>query len=166
MERELQQWAQLYLYTITKCIIQADTAEFVGWIAYSSYFTEIEKIKSTLTKKSNFEWGFKMIAVNDSNKDKKWNKRVKALGIYVPTKNTNVAISLLGKLLEAEEENKKFLPTYINRFLYVPPKDMIDNYDSRIAYNSVITRHRIHQKSLQAKFTTDIKIDIDKELVV
>ena len=46
--RELRQWTQLYGYTISECMIQADNASYIGWIAYSSYYTDTGKLKEIL----------------------------------------------------------------------------------------------------------------------
>ena len=165
IEKDLQNWAKLYEYSITRCLIQSDNAEFIGWICYSSYFTEVDLIKRILQKNSDFEWGFKMIAVTDTDKHLNWNQRLKALGVYVPADSANVAINIITRVMEAEPEDNCYLE-YIEKYLFVPPMSTIDDMDSKIAYKSFVTRHRIHNKHLVGQFDPLIKIDIDRYIPI
>ena len=118
IEKDLQNWAKLYDYSISRCLIQSDNAEFIGWICYSSYYTEIDLLRRILAKSSSFEWGFKMISVTDTDKHLNWNKRLKALGVYVPSDNANIAINIITKVMEAESSQdtlKSFCLCHLNQ---------------------------------------------------
>ena len=165
IEKEMHNWAKLYNYSVTRCIIQSDNAEFIGWICSSSYYTEVDLIRRVLEKSSDFEWGFKMIAVTDNDKHLQWSKRLKALGAYVPSDSANVAINIITKVMEAEESTSFYLE-YIEKFLFVPPKSSLDDLDSQIAYKSFVTRHKMHHNNLVGYFYELISIDIDQYIPI
>jgi len=72
MQSYLSTWAGLYGYNINKCIIQAESASYIGWLAYSTPHMDTEILREELTNRSNFEWGFKQVTVTESDKEKKW----------------------------------------------------------------------------------------------
>ena len=165
IEKDLQEWAKLYDYSVSRCLIQSDNAAFIGWICYSSYYTEIDLLRRILEKSSNFEWGFKMISVTDTDKHLQWNKRLKALGVYVPSDSANIATNIITKVMEAEPSPDCYLE-YIEKFLFVPPKSTLNDLDSKIAYKSFVMRHRMHNKNLIGQFEENIKIDIDRYIPI
>ena len=103
LEREIQNWAQLYSYTIQRCIVQADSAEYIGWLAYTSYYTNVEKLREVLKEKGKFEWGFKMYQLRSNENQIPWNKRLKALGIYVPAKEVEVATRIVSEVFRTDK---------------------------------------------------------------
>ena len=162
--KELKQWTQLYGYTITECMIQADNASFIGWIAYSSYYTNTGKLKEILQEEGEFEWGFKMVPL-ESDKNKPWKDRLKALGVYVPAIHHEVATKIISNMMESEPEDHKYYPRITDKYLFVPPKDTVDELNSKLAYKSFIRRHRAHSNQLTATFSSAIQLDVDKDML-
>ena len=93
----LNSWMKLYGYSFSKCIIQAETSTCIGWLAYSSTYTDTEVIKNMLVDISEFEWGFKMMAVQKADRHLPWLQRARAVGVYVPTPCKDMAINIIGE---------------------------------------------------------------------
>ena len=64
-------WAYLYNYNFKKILIQAEDPAFIGWLAYSTQYTDIEVLKERLMMNTRFEWGFKLVAVTNNDKEEK-----------------------------------------------------------------------------------------------
>ena len=71
---ELNYWAQLNGKGIQKCIIQYEESTNIGWLVYSSQYTDIEHLQKymrgysmNINSSHNFEWGFKMIAITKAD---------------------------------------------------------------------------------------------------
>ena len=164
-EREIKQWAQLYGYTVTKCMIQADNASYIGWITYSTYYTNTDALRQRLQEEGGqFEWGFKMVTIDAKDSDMAWKHRLKALGVYVPANCHDLAIKVISEALQKDKQDHSVLPDMIDSYLFVPPEDTVDDYDSKIAYKSFVRRHARHIRNLGAKFTSAIQLDVDRDL--
>ena len=160
----LTSWMELYGYSCSKCIIQAENSACIGWLAYSTSFTDPEVFRERLVDHSNFEWGFKLMAVTNSDKDKPWIKRLKAIGVHVPSKMQSVAKLIIGRQLEASMDSQINIPDFTDKFLYVEPeKKMNASKGGQVYYRSMVERHRIHCNSIQAEFSFGIATELDRE---
>ena len=156
-------WMSLYGYTFKKCIIQAESAAYIGWLAYSTTFTDTEILRQELIRLSQFEWGFKQVAITNSDKDTKWLQRQKAIGIYVPSKMAEIAKTIIGSLLEAKASSPFDSPDYTDKYIFVrPEKEMLTNKVKQLFYSGMVKRHKTHCNSIHAKLSTDIRVDLDQ----
>ena len=165
LEEELKGWVDLYSYTLNRCLIQSDDAGFVGSIIYTSQFTDTKIWKDCLMERTDYEWGFKMVPLTSTDKKTPWNKRLKAIGAYVPIDNVEEAKFELSDLLLPENLDFPTPSPYLDRYVYVPPEETIgDDPEHLIAYQSFVHRHRSHSENLKAKLCTFIKVDLDMQL--
>lgn len=164
LEESMKEWAGLYSYTFTKCLIQSDDAGFVGVICYTSQFTDTSVWRNHLMTVTGYEWGFKLVPITSTDKDLHWNKRLKAVGIYVPVQHVDEAKFEISELLLPEEAPSSTFP-YLERFVFLPPEDTLgDEPEPLIAYQSFVMRHRSHTDNLRCKPSDHIKISLDKVL--
>ena len=167
LEKDLQEWTNLYSYTMNRCLIQSDDAGFVGVLCYTSQFTDISMWRKEMMSRTTYEWGFKMVPITSSDKHLHWNKRLKAVGAYVPIENVDEAKYELSELLLPEDETMP-VPThdlYIYRFVFVPPEETLgEDPEPLIAYQSFVNRHRSHTENLKAKLCSHIKVHLDHKL--
>ena len=168
LEKEMQAWAELLDYSVNRCLIQSDDAGYVGWICYSSPYTDIEMWRKNLMKITNYEWGFKLVPVTKEDKDQHWNKRLKAVGAFVPISHLAEAkYELSEMLLQANEESEQDVPTYTDRYIFVPPEETLGpDPDVQIAYKSFVARHRTHTNMIVAESSVYISINIDKKVKI
>ena len=161
LEEGMKEWVGLYSYTFTKCLIQSDDAGFVGVICYTSQFTDTEIWRKHLMKETRYEWGFKLVPITSSDKNLPWNKRLKAVGVYVPIQYVDEAKFEISELLLPEETPSNTFP-YLERFVFLPPEDTLgDDPEPLIAYQSFVMRHRSHMEHLKCKPSVHMKIDLD-----
>ena len=73
----MNMWSSMNNYLLNKCTIQAYSSTDIGWIVYSSEFTDTERLKKYLEWITYFEWGFKMGVLTNANafKDEERTKR-------------------------------------------------------------------------------------------
>jgi hypothetical protein len=164
LERQLENWAQLHSFTFRRTIIQSESATCIGWLAYSSYYTDTDAIKNYLMQNSNFEWGFRIQAVTKADSDKKWNERTRALAVYVPTSKTQVAISLISLCMEAEKDANDRQLHLFDKYLFVRPEYAMKSRNNSIIFKSIIRRHNVHTKCLRAQLCTNIICNVDDEM--
>ena len=167
LEDDLREWASLYSYTITRCIIQSNDAGFVGTLCYTSQFTDISMWKRELMSRTLYEWGFKMVPVSSADKNLPWNKRLKAIGAFVPIENTDEAKYALSDLLLPEDDAFPIstVDLYLYRFVFIPPEDTLgEDPEPLLAFQSFVHRHRAHTENLKAKLCPHIKVNLDERL--
>ena len=104
-----------------------------------------------------------MVTIDSKDAGLAWKHRFKALGVYVPANCHDLAINVISAALQKDKEDNSVLPEMLDNYLFVPPEDTIDEYDSKIAYKSFIRRHARHTRNLEAKFTSSIQQDIDRD---
>ena len=159
----LKSWMELYGYTFNRCIIQAENASFIGWLAYSTAYTDPEIFRSRLVEHSNFEWGFKLVAVTTSDQEKPWLKRLKAVGVYVLSQMQNMAKLILCKQLKPYEDSLINIPDFTDKYLYVEPEKNYASKAGQLYYKKMVDRHRLHSESIRAEFSFGISVDLDKD---
>ena len=163
LEEHLSNWASLYAYTFRKCIIQAESEALIGWLVYSTQFTDTEVLRKDLMEATNWEWGFKLGSVTSDDKEEKWNKRIKALGVYVPDSVQEFALAEIGNYLESNENSLAGLPTMKDKFMFVQTeKVMSTDTESHSYFKEMVERHQTHVEALAVQLTTSIKVDIDR----
>ena len=160
---QLSAWMNIYGYSISKCIIQSETSTCIGWLVYSSQYTDTEPIKRNLIYASKFEWGFKMIAVTKTDENKPWLQRARAVGVYVPTHMKDIATTMIGEFFEAKVGTDDYVLTLHDKFLFMQPERMYKGSKSQqIYYTKMVDRHIIHTDSIVPEITYGIKTDLDK----
>ena len=162
----LNAWMGVYGYTFSKCIIQAESSTCIGWLAYSSQYTDTEVIKSRLAELSPFEWGFKMISITKEDENVSWLKRARAMGIYVPTPMKDVAINIVGEQFEASLDSQVNVPDFTDKFLFMEPESAYKGSKARqIYYKKIVDRHIVHTESIVPELSYGIKVDLDAEFI-
>lgn len=159
-------WMELYGYTFNRCIIQAENAAYIGWLAYSTAYTDPEIFRKRLVEQSNFEWGFKLVAITTSDQDKQWMKRLKAVGIYVPAQMQNIAKLVLCQQIHPYEDTSIKIPDFTDKYLFVEPEKVYASKAGQLYYKKIVNRHRLHSDSVRAEFSFGIKEDLDREFNV
>lgn len=160
----MDSWMRLHGYSFGKCILQSETSTNIGWLVYSTQYTDTEALRRRLTNISKFEWGFKLLAVTESDKEEKWLKRLRAVGVYVPTPCKDYALSIMGDQFEPELENINLtIPDLTDKFLFMEPERTYKGNDSRQKYyTQMLERHRLHCESYKVELSYGIKTDLDK----
>ena len=161
---ELQEWMKLFGYSMNKCIIQSETSTCIGWLVYSSQYTDTESLRQRMMYISQFEWGFKLVAITEEDKSESWLKRSKAVGIYVPTPMKDTAINIIGEHFEASMDTQNNIPDFTDKFLFMEPERTYKGKKSRqLYYKQMVERHRIHIESLVPEISYGINTDLDRE---
>ena len=158
----LHSYMQLYGYSFNKCIIQAESSTCIGWLNYSSQYTDTELLKSILIKRSGFEWGFRLISVTQEDHEEAWMKRLKAVGIYVPSPVRDIALSIIGEMFDSTINNEYAGIT--DNYLFVESEKSTKGSKSKKDYYAqMVDRQSTHTESLQADISYGIAVDLDKE---
>ena len=160
---KMNEWCRLYGYSLTKCIIQAESSTCIGWLCYSSQYTDTDPLKKKLMEVSTFEWGFKLIGVRTNENNLNWMKRLKAIGVYVPTQHSDVASLIIGEELEATLNTSITIPDLTDKFLFVEPEwSMKGNKSKEQYYIDMTERHEAHLAELKAELCYSIRVDLDR----
>ena len=170
---KLKHWSDTSGYRLTKCIVQAESSVSIGWILYSSDYTEIDFITKQLKEAVGVEVGLKMTAITttdewqDDKKQKRteWRDRIKALVVHVATEHAQMASSHIAVLFEPRTIfTGKWYPKWSERYLFTPPEYAIPN-DEKLHYKRLINRQAQHLKQLRAYPCHSIMSDIDYQLL-
>ena len=116
-------------------------------------------------KETNYEWGFKMVPVTAADKTLRWNKRLKAVGAFVPTQFVDEAKYSLSELL-LQEDVIQDSNQYQDRYTFMPPQESLgEDEDVLLTYNSFVARQRAHINALHAKDSYHLAVPIDQHLI-
>ena len=162
LETKMIEWASLHSYLLYKCIIQAESARTIGWLAYSTSYTNTEKLKRILSAKSDFEWGFRMSAVTQTDKKVPWKNRLKALSILVPTKKAEVAESILEEVFE--KKINKTMKSITDCYLYQIPEHKCKSENKAAIFVEMVNRHKFHSTFHKSAIVTSIVKNLDKKI--
>ena len=161
----MDSWMRLYGYSFSKCIIQAESSTCIGWLVYSSQYTNSEPIRRRLMEISQFEWGFKLVAIQESDSKDPWLTRARAVGVYVPTNVKDIAIAIVGEQFEPATEDLDIqMPDITDKYLFMEPERTYKGSESRkLYYKQMVERQILHCESSVAEIAYGIKVDLDQE---
>ena len=64
----LTHWSQLNGYGFNECITKMENSTNIGWLVYSSQFTDIDHLNRYMEKDAlKVEWGFKLGAITNAD---------------------------------------------------------------------------------------------------
>ena len=170
-------WAQMRRSNFQKCIIQAVNSTNIGWLVYSSQYTDMDHLMRFLKEKVlDIEWGIKIAAVTntdifvDESKATKtpWKDRLKALTLHVPTKNANLATT---KALDTFIPRSFFCkknryPLFAERMLFTQHEyDMVEVMEKR-KYTTLLKRQAFHNRHLIPVLCNEIDVDLDHQFTL
>jgi hypothetical protein len=169
LEAQLTEWARLAGHSFYRCVIQEEHSTAIGWLLYSSQYTNTYHLSKHLQRITGFEWGFKLgsITKSDENIDGKpvqWKDRQKAQIVHVPTNKAEVAISKISNLLQAKTIDEKQTPLFFQRYLFIQQENTMVDINSRLKFKHILCRQRAHLDSIKSKFILSIDINMDKRL--
>jgi hypothetical protein len=89
LETQLSEWARLANYSFYRCVVQAEHSIAIGWLLYSSQYTNTYHLSTYLQCITGFEWSFHLgsITKSDEHEDGKpvqW-KNGLYVHFYLPT---------------------------------------------------------------------------------
>lgn len=153
-----------------KCPIQDENAEEIGWLAYSSQFSDKNYIAKTLESALGFEVGVWLASIANKVEYKlDWKKKSKGLIAVVPAEKASIAKKRLNNLFRARKEHNYENPNPVldifHQLVFLPlESELLKMPNCRTNYAVCLQRHQVHDKSIKAHFMPDILVDIDKKL--
>ena len=163
-------WMQEHDCSVTKCPIQAENAEEIGWLSYSSQFSDKDYISAQLELVAGHEVGLRLAAIANKSESKiEWKKKSRGLIVVVPMENATVTKKLFTNLFKSRKEQNYENPNPIldlfHTFSFLPLEHELTKMPNcKANYAICLHRHQVHYKSIRAKFTPSILVDIDKKL--
>ena len=155
----LKNWSQANGHRLSQCIIQAESSTNIGWLVYSSQYTDVKNLQKLIYDEINIEVGFKLGAITASDiwinkeegKKTEWKNRKKALSVHVATQHANAALSGIAKLFEPTRDISKLtrITQLKDKFLFSRPEFTIPS-DQRLRYKKLVNRQSSHSKRLIA----------------
>jgi hypothetical protein len=169
LEAQISEWARLADYSFYRCVIQAEHSVSIGWLLYSSQYTNTQYLSNYLQRMTGFEWGFRIgsITKSDEHEDGKpvqWKNRMKALLVYVPTHKAEVAVTKISNFLQAKPTEENEVTQFYQRFLFIQPENTMVDVNSRLQYKHIINRQKAHLSAIKSKFILSVDIDIDTKV--
>jgi hypothetical protein len=158
METDLMEWSHLVNHSFYRCIIQEEHSTAIGWLLYSSQYTNTQHLSQYLQKTTGFEWGFKLgsITKSDEKTDGKlvpWKHRLKAMVVHVPTRKAEVAISKIPVLFQAKRTENHPAPMSFHCYLFIQQENKMADLNSHLQFKHILSRQRSHLDSIKSKWT-------------
>ena len=175
VEEAIGKWARAESYSFNKCVVQAEKECMIGWLVYSSQYTDTDHLGRILKSKTNHEWGFRLGAVTDRDiyvdgveggKKTEWKHRTKAIFVHVPLEYQLTATQFIGEWLEPRKIFvPSMVPSFKDRLLFtLPEKEMASTPEEAMKYAKLVEKQADHNKGLVAHLSVNIIVDIDKKV--
>ena len=167
---DMKEWANAEGHRLSECVIQTENSTNIGWLVYSSQYTDTEYLKCLIMDELGFEVGFKLSAITNTDtwedeeqkKLTEWKNRKKALSVHVDTECANAAVAGIAKLFEPISLSTQltYNTTVKDKFLFTRPEYTIPR-EHCLKYKKLINRQSAHSKRLMADLNNDIIVDLD-----
>ncbi len=162
LDKQLGEWAKVNEYGCYKCIIQAERAKTVGWLLYSSQFTDTIHLCKMLESKTGYEWGMKLAQITRTeNETLEWKDRTKAMTLYTSDENEDVAIDDVSRIFTVLGESNRY-KSLAEKYLFVPPEYTMVDEEAKIDYMEYVHRQSIHMISVRGQFVSYFRGHMDK----
>jgi Ulp1 family protease len=145
--------------------VNVEESTEIGYLIYSSRYTDTEHISKFLEKKTKFPWGFAYKQLYASDPESDWRKRVRVQTIHVPAEKKELAIATVQNIFKITSSIQPEFPQFTQKYLYAAAEHEHDQFPDEASIQNqkvMMDRHRIHFNALEAKFTTSISGSIDR----
>lgn len=170
----MQSWTAANSAYFSKTLIQAEYCIEIGWLAYTSQFSDPSVFKEKMEEITDFEWGFKLTAVTDSDKmDNKgnptpWPKRIKALSATVPIENKKEAIKIMNFVFgtnkeDNKKERKRLKIPYADKYIFMEMERHTKSCNRHLNLLMRQTQSMVN-RTTRAIFVSSIIGDIDEKI--
>lgn len=156
MTDRMAEWANEHGYTFKPTIIQAEKASVVGWLTYSSSFTDTAMLKFILRSYLPIEWGFRIQTVTNKDKEKEFRHRLKALYIFAEEKKKDEAIAVASEVFKSRPITR--VREYENNFLFLPTEDEVSGQENRDTLKMMEVRQQVHSDTITGMFISFIDV--------
>ena len=145
---ELESWAFSKGYQISRCLIQSENSSPIGWLLYSSQYTDTETLCQKLFRMTGFEWGMRIGAVSKADSSKQFKDRVKAQIIYVPTECDMIASAKASMIFSSTVQKEVLQPE--DKYIFVHQENRLTDRRSKEAFVTFVNRQEVHLDNLMA----------------
>ena len=166
MKEKLLKWADIHNIAMTKCIIQSEQAQCIGWLTYTNSYTDSEAIKRMMTSITNHEWGFRYQSITKTDKEADWKTRTKALAVFVPASKADPASSIISEVFHLRDDNQLKNRSLKDCYLFVPPEHTLSDEDSASIFSEMLNRHRYHCSAQKAQIVTFINSSLNRSIML
>ncbi len=153
------------------CLVQSEYAINIGWLVYSSNYTDLDHLKKEMEKRTSYEWGFKIGAVTNSDrlqpngKATEWKDRMKCVTITVSHKYRVQAINKAREIFSSNVDKVHTKPAFAQQYIFLPPEHELQQMPNCVQNYMVLrARHEIYNKRLCGLVNTSICTNIDKAI--
>ena len=154
--------------SIIKCPVQTEEAEDIGWLSYTSQYSDQEYIALQLEKVVGHEIGLKLAGITPmAESSLNWKVRTRALIVVSPRERALTAKNIL---LAKFREQKNILtgPPQANEIFKLSgllplEQNMAKLPNCKTNFGLLLRRHQIYYRRIAAKKVTWIGIDLDKK---
>lgn len=165
----MQSWLTKHQGRLQRCIIQSEYSVTIGWLVYSSTFTDIHHLKKEMEKRTSFEWGFKIgqvtssDAVDDEGKKRAWKDRMKAINVVVSNRYRDEAIQKAKEIFSSNIDNLALKPTFAQKYIFLETESALQDMPNCTENYLILRgRHEVFSKRLLGCVSTSIYANIDK----
>jgi Ulp1 family protease len=145
--------------------VNVEESTEIGYLIYSSRYTDTDHLSKFLEKKTKFPWGFAYKQLYASDPEADWRKRVRVQTIQVPAEKKEIAIATVQDIFKITSMTQPEFPMFTQKYLYAAAEHEHDQFPDEASIQNqkvMMDRHRIHFNALEAKFTTSISGSIDR----
>ncbi len=163
LEEKLYEYCNLRGRLFRRCVVQAEVAEAIGWLLYTSGYTDWEHLAQFLRRRTGFEWGLRLGLVTNDDSNMDYRYRVKAMFLYVDRKIDLAGINQATNIFAA----KDILPDLLgidDIYRFVPKQKRVSTPAAQESYTKYVNRQRSHQTNLRAYFCNIFEVSIDLPL--
>ena len=163
VEEQLKKWGEQRSITIYKCILQAENSKTIGWLVYSTGFTNQDAIKRYLRAKADHEWGINMNVITKADRTIEWKNRLKAIQLLVPSEYADTAKEIAAEAFSQQPSGRKYKGLQ-ESYMFVGNEHNCRSNKLATIFAAMVVRQRFRLLHINITFVQHIAKDIDTRI--
>ena len=160
LEKALGMWAKSAAMKFELCDMQCESPVGIGYVLFTTQSSNLTTLLTHLMTTTGYEWGSRLTALSQRDKDEEWKDRVKIMQLLVPCEYEESAAYEVNLALE-KVYSLKLYPSFTARYKFLYPESEMANRASKVNHQIFCNWHKTHCNKIKYKASHIIDGDLD-----
>jgi hypothetical protein len=160
LEKALGMWAKSAAMKFELCDMQCESPVGIGYVLFTTQSSNLSTLLTHLMTTTGYEWGSRLTALSQRDKDEEWKNRVKIMQLLVPCEYEESAAYEVNLAMD-KVYSLKLYPSFTARYKFLYPESEMANRASKVNHQIFCNWHKTHCNKIRYKASHIIDGDID-----
>ena len=160
LEKSLGIWAKSAAMKFELCDMQCESPVGIGFLMFTTQSSNLSTLLTHLMTSTGYEWGSRLTALSQRDKDAEWKDRVKIMQLLVPCEYEESAAYEVNPAIE-KVYSLQLYKSFTARYKFLYPESEMANRASKINHQTFCNWHKTHCNKIRYKVSHIIDGDLD-----